>query len=474
MRIPIMTSGPLSVRAIAGTKVVLMAFDVAEAQRTGLHGFAVKRGKKGQPAQWLKGLKYFQALVPNPKQGDLYSTDQHPIQGFVWSDYIADPGTTYTFTVVAMYGDIHHLEQRYSLDFEVTTELEIDKGHGVWFNRGAIASHALATQFQNKPVTKEMFNAVSDAGQITDPEVAWLSRGLGEAFFKFINDFKAGEALRVSAYEFTYAPILSALKRALLRGVDVQIVYHLTPSNTKAVEASGLTKTHEGKQVLFPRTHVAIPHNKFMVKIVGGKATQVITGSTNFTDTGFYGQTNVAHLVIDNETADKYWHYWKELSEDPLHAAAVTNAVALTPNPQNAIPKSSIAEFYSPRIADNMLDWYADRIDDASSLAVMTIPFNVANAILAGLAKAEASLRLVILEDPPTKEVTQAEIQNKGMLHFQMAPSSEKPLSSTNRRRGEPRWSPSPRHRSRSGLWMRNLTDRPIKAMYFLCTPSSC
>jgi hypothetical protein len=59
MRIPTKTTGPLSVRAISGTKVVLMAFDISEDKRSGLHGFAVKRGKKGdsQPPQWLKGLK---------------------------------------------------------------------------------------------------------------------------------------------------------------------------------------------------------------------------------------------------------------------------------------------------------------------------------------------------------------------------------------------------------------------------------
>ena len=159
----------------------------------------------------------------------------------------------------------------------------------------------------------------------------------------------AANAQSGATAEFS-SPILSALKRALLRGVDVQIVYHLTPSNTKAVDASGLTKKHDGTQVLFPRTHVAIPHNKFMVKIVGGKATQVLTSSVRHA-TGFYGQTNVAHLVMNDEAADKYWQYWKELSEDPLHAVALTNAVTLTPNPPNAIPKSSIAEFYSPRIA---------------------------------------------------------------------------------------------------------------------------
>jgi hypothetical protein len=39
--------------------------------------------------------------------------------------------------------------------------------------------------------------------------------------------------------------------------------------------------------------------------------------------------------------------------------------------PPSAIAKSSIAAFFSPRKADNMLDWYGQRIGDTASLAMM-------------------------------------------------------------------------------------------------------
>ena len=41
----------LRVKAIAGTHVVLMALDMDEAARPGLRGFAIKRGRKGQPQE---------------------------------------------------------------------------------------------------------------------------------------------------------------------------------------------------------------------------------------------------------------------------------------------------------------------------------------------------------------------------------------------------------------------------------------
>src|SRR5262249_15020872 len=56
----------------------------------------------------------------------------------------------------------------------------------------------------------------------------WLSRGLLEACLNYIRGTPVGDALRVAAYEFTYAPILKELRRATDGGVDVQIVYHDT------------------------------------------------------------------------------------------------------------------------------------------------------------------------------------------------------------------------------------------------------
>jgi hypothetical protein len=65
-----------------------------------------------------------------------------------------------------------------------------------------------------------------------------------------------------------------------------------------------------------------------------------------------------------------------------------------------------------------MLDWYGQRIKDAGSLAMMTIPFNVAPTILSGLGEKNDAMRLVILEDIHTTDVAAAEKQNRGKLAF--------------------------------------------------------
>jgi PLD-like domain len=170
------------------------------------------------------------------------------------------------------------------------------------------------------------------------------------------------------------------------------------------------------KSVIHVRTRTKIPHN--IVKLVGGAPVEVWTGSTNFTDTGFFGQTNVGHQGANTKLAKTYLDYWTDLVEDPVHSKALKSAIELTPNPPNAIPESSTAVFFSPRKADNMLDWYGQRIGDTASLAMMTIPFNVATTILAALGRKRDAMRFVILEGIPTPEVNDAEKRNHGKLAF--------------------------------------------------------
>jgi phosphatidylserine/phosphatidylglycerophosphate/cardiolipin synthase-like enzyme len=401
-----------SALAIAGTRVVLIALDCDSAKLPGLMGFAFKRSIAGKPARDLMGIKVFKSLVPAPKRGDEFSTFDHPIQSFLWSDYTATPGTTYKFTIEARYGKPGKLETRATLELEVTTEKENAKGHGIWFNRGAIASQAFAEQFGNKSLTPDEIN------DIANKETEWLSRGLVEACLAFMDGTPAGEGLRVCAYEFTYEPVIKALKAALDRGVDVQIIYHDTKANRDAIAAVGIPDKKGRKIVLIKRTRPKIPHNKFIVRLTDGKPQRVWTGSTNFTPSGFLGQTNVGHEVSDAAVADTYLAYWKELSDNPVGKDAKANAMALTPNPANVVPPKPVTRVFSPRKSDRMLDWYAQRIADARASVMFTGAFGIDTKILKGLAQSTTAMRFILLEKPPTTEVRDAIAKNRGDIQL--------------------------------------------------------
>jgi phosphatidylserine/phosphatidylglycerophosphate/cardiolipin synthase-like enzyme len=413
------TGGPFRVHAISGTRVVLIALDLDEDKLKGLHGFAFQRSTGRAAPQFLKGIKFFKDVVPSPKKGDMYSTREQPIQSFIWGDYEAKADTKYNYAVIALYGDIANLTEGPKVEFTIRTEKENDGKHGIWVNRGAIASQEFSKRFHNKALTDDMFNKVDGNNLIVDEETVWLSRGLEEACVGYINAAPAGDALRVCAYEFTYAPVLNALIAALKRGVDVQIIYHKTAENDKAIAATGLPASRRGKQILFERTRPPIPHNKFIVRLERGrKPVAVWTGSTNFTPSGFFGQTNVGHLVTDETTAKTYLDYWTGLSENPTGKPAREAAIQLTPNPENLIPQDPITLLFSPRIADNMLDWYGARVEDAATATMFTAAFTVDPIILRSLGKKMDSVRFVLLEKPPTPESKAAERANLGHLLF--------------------------------------------------------
>lgn len=416
------SQGDFKAKAIAGTHTVLIALDCTEPSCKDLMGFAFKREVVGQAAagsksKWLRSLKVFKSIVPDPKnakdpqdptQPARFSTWEHPIQSFLWGDYTAEAGTRYKFTIVPMYGKPGALEPKPALTFEIRTEKELDQGHGVWFNRGAIASQAFAEKFQNKAPTDD------EANDPKNPETVWLSRGLLAACLGYINNTPKGDGLRVAAYEFTYKPVLDALKAALDRGVDVRIVYHDTTgeegaekgANEKAIQTSGLPRKIGNRQILFPRTKTKIPHNKFIVRLADGtKPVMVWTGSTNFTPSGFLGQTNVGHLVEDAATARQYLKFWTLLKTDPELETAREETMKLTPRPPALVSAKSITQVFSPRPSSDLLGWYGDRMLDAAGQVMFTAAFGVTKTLVKPLAQERDQLRFILMEKPPIDAV---------------------------------------------------------------------
>lgn len=418
------TPSGFEAKAFSGTHTILIALNCPEAARKGLLGFAFERttaASGSQKTKFLRSQKVFKSVVPDPKNAHdpnnptkprAFYTDEFPIQSFLWGDYAVSPGTIYHFRILPMYGKPGALttDPKDEIRFDITTEKEWEPGetHGIWFNRGAIASQKFAEEFGNHPP--------KDINDPNDPTVQWLSRGLLEACLSFINETKPGDALRVAAYEFTYPPILKALKALLDKGIDVKIVYHDTVmikpntkkkgdgENEKAMRAAGLPIND--RKVTFKRTKTKIPHNKFIVRLQGGKdPVEVWTGSTNFTASGFLGQTNVGHRVADPKTAKQYLAFWKLLKTDPERDLAREKLSKETPNPVEAIDPNSAGRFFSPRAKAEMLGWYGRRMLDAVNSVWFTAAFGISKELLDPIAQKRPQMRYVLMEKPvPTDQ----------------------------------------------------------------------
>jgi hypothetical protein len=88
-------SGLVKVRAISGTHVVFLAFDMKQSDTKGLMGFAIQRTDVTEgEVTWLRGNKTFPSIRPSTGYEDAIS-HEHPFQAFQWADYAAKPGYKY-------------------------------------------------------------------------------------------------------------------------------------------------------------------------------------------------------------------------------------------------------------------------------------------------------------------------------------------------------------------------------------------
>ncbi|WP_288409714.1 phospholipase D-like domain-containing protein [uncultured Herbaspirillum sp.] len=391
MRVTASSNG-VRVNAIAGTRVVLLGFDIDQAQRAGCLGFAIERHdlKTGEVV-WMRGMKTFEKTQPHTTLGQMFSSQQHPFQSFQWSDYSVNPGQGYTYEVHPTYGTPQALEVRDGAEVTVSTETEWGEPHSVFFNRGSVATQEYARRFQNR--------RPSEVGQAA---YDWLSRGLHEALLAFIaradsSDWKVYAAI----YEFQDAPALDALAQASARGAEVHALFDAIPGddhpllkNEKAIAAAGIDA------LCIPRTHGKIMHNKFVVLTYKGTAKAVWTGSTNWTENGIYGHSNLGHVVQDDVLAQAFLTYWERLSTDPKTDRTSdykASNVAQTPAPVADWPRS-LACVFSPRSNPDALDWYGELAASASSGLFASFAFGMNKVFQKVFARDDDVLRFALMD----------------------------------------------------------------------------
>lgn len=375
----VQNSGALTVQAIAGTHVVLFGMSVDEQATNGLLGFSIERSEAGGEARPLDNFLLFKQNDKG-KASD-HSSETNPFQAFVWGDYSAEPDTDYSYRIACRYGSPESLTDGDIAKLAVRTESTSSGEHAVFFNRGAAASQAYATKFPEL------------AGKRPQGEAAWtwLSRGLKEGLLAFIAQADGPQwSLRAAVYEFEYDPVLKAFAKAAQAGADVKIVWddvdNSTPATAKqkakeaepAVKNAAAIKQAGIEALCIARTHTTqIPHNKFIVLLKNDVPQQVWTGSTNITDAGIFGQSNVGHIVRSPDVAADYLGYWQELSGDPepppLKEWTVADAKPPRHTPEELLHSAdprplagSIGSVFSPRSSNDALAWYGKLMEGAS------------------------------------------------------------------------------------------------------------
>jgi phosphatidylserine/phosphatidylglycerophosphate/cardiolipin synthase-like enzyme len=417
--------------AVAGVNTVSFAIAASDATRRDLLGFSVERIDPANGERFfVSGYKVFPSVVPRPGVGMQVSTDEHPVQSFVWDDFTARPDHRYRYVFRPLKGRPGALDRSSpGLTVDVRTEpLVSGTEHDIFFNRGVASSQAYTRNFGLDPIDR-----------LDEPErsraLAWLSRDLDEAILRFVDACEPGDRLLGCFYEFRYRPVAEAIRASLDRGVDVGLV--VDAKDNQFTDKKGFHESFPRVENLAMLDAVGIPaavvhrrearrsniqHNKFMVRIVGGEPTEVWTGSTNLSLGGIAGQTNVGHWLRNPAVADRYRRYWELLATDPGGRPGDTRSQvlarnrelreaveALSPVPDDlrSLPAGTTAVF-SPRRGTALLDAHAALLAGAADQACITLAFGIGAPFKALLRDntPQSSLVFMLLEkrDKPDRD----------------------------------------------------------------------
>lgn len=425
MRFKSNTVDGYTIYAVTGVNTVSFAIDFDPAHVKGLLGFAVEREDPTENEKYfMRGFKVFESVVPNPKEDIEVSTFEHPVQSFVWDDFTAKDNRKYVYTFHPVKGTAKKLDRsEKTISIEIETEKLIDTQatHQIFFNRGVMSSQAYARKFKNKSPDK--IKPKEKSQEAFD----WLARDLLNGFKAFIKQAKPGHKLYGCFYEFHYKEAVQLFKDALDKGVDVNII----------IDAKIKTDKKTGKDVSFPRnanletlgvngvnfpmnrvilrqkSPSAIQHNKFLIWVDGNDVPQAVwTGSTNISDGGIFGHTNVGHWVNNAAIAGKYMQYWDLLKKDEQGKEFEKNVEKIQADIEatdilNTLP-NGIVPIFSPRPKVKMLEVYSDLLDTVTNVGCITLAFGVnklfKDKLLNNPAVGPITFLLLEKEDKPTEK----------------------------------------------------------------------
>jgi len=418
--------------AVTGVNAISFAIHADAEARRNLLGFTVDRTDFAENHHMtMPGFKVFRSLVPEPHPHLLVSTHDHPIQSLLWDDFTAKEARTYEYQFRPVRGTPYHLDRSAApLSIKVRTEpLYTSHDHDVFFNRGVASSQAYERKFGNLPPYELKPKSKQEAA------IQWLARDLDDAILKFIAGAGKEDSLLCCFYEFHYPLVVEALAAARKKVGELKIIIDAKENgrvdkagkvqepfpraeNLKAIRRAGIPSA-----CIIQRDANAsdIQHNKFMVILRGPARTpkEVWTGSTNISEGGVTGQTNVGHWVRDESVAVAFKAYWDLLSGNPgalkgddrttsirkkaAYRAAV-EAIGKVPTSRDQIAPGTTTIF-SPRSGDSVLKLYVDLVDHAEDLSCITLAFGVNDLFKNALRNntAQDHLTFLLLEQKDNK-----------------------------------------------------------------------
>jgi hypothetical protein len=334
--------GGMSLKAYGGDAKTLLAFNLSDKSlAANLAGFTIQCQPKGQPAYYLFNQLQFKTPADHAQDATEppRSSINAPIHKFRWVHVLGavHQGTTpffgdYTYTVTPRYFDNGRLNPADpSLSVSVTIEVsKFAKGSlELGFTRGYTQSQAFGNHFgptaliQPKP-PKLLYDTSAQAGTNSqgvkytyEDEYEWLGLTAREKIFAILNTVIKNKSfvIDVFAYDLNETDILQILLK-LAKQKRVRIILdnskdHHNKQNSKPEDQfEKQFKRAAGKgQLMLRGKFNRYAHDKVII-VYKDKARkrpfQVLTGSTNFSATGLYVNSN--HVLVYNDPQVATWY----------------------------------------------------------------------------------------------------------------------------------------------------------------------
>ena len=346
----------LSVKIYRGDAKTLLAFNLPSRQAAkALAGFTIQCQPQGRPSYYLHNNLQFEkpgdhAQDPNEPP---YSSINAPFHKFRW---LHVPGSThqglkplmgqYKYTVTARYFDDKGSLQPLDAGQSVTAEVEVapfeKQGVELGFTRGFVQSQAFVHHFGLKalvqPKERELLFDTSQESGVNaqglhytfQDEYEWLGFTAHEKIFALLTEVLNDQSLRldVFAYDLNQPDLMKLLLKLAKQGririiLDNAALHHSTKKATSEDQFADLfSKAATGNAAILRGKFGRYSHDKVFIVSNSSGAVKVLTGSTNFSVTGLYVNSNHVIIFTDAKVAEQYATVFNEAWKGGVKAEA--------------------------------------------------------------------------------------------------------------------------------------------------------
>ena len=395
------SKGSFSVKAYPGDGKTLLAFNCAGAAAAkNLAGFTIHCEPAGQPAYYLMNQLQF----ADPSQHAQVAAEpanssvNAPIHKFRWVHYAggmhgvaasAPVETKYTVTprFFSAKASMLPLDPAQSLSVNLAVGPFHSGNLQLGFTRGFVQSQAFVHHFGAgaliRPKNKDLLFDTSGQAGVNGAgtkftfldEYLWSGSTARACIFDLLQEVQADPSLRLSVFAYDLnEPDLCAALLTLAASGQIRIILddaalHHTSTGTlpeDVFESDFAAKAKHGSALL--RGHFArFAHDKVLIVADSkGNAQTVLTGSTNFSVTGLYVNSNHVLVFRDPPVAAEYQKVFEAVWSGGVSAAAFqTTPMAQQPYTVQS-PRLPPAEInFSPHtaeIANGILKGLTDRV----------------------------------------------------------------------------------------------------------------